>query len=79
MHWKNLIQKESFANYAELRSVFRSADYVAPFTIFNVGGNRCRIVSKVEFPKQRVRIEQVLTHPEYDWWTKQYLRGKVKS
>ena len=78
MHWERAIRVKNFANYNHLRQFFRSADYVSPYTIFNLGGNQYRIIAVINFAQSTVRILWVFTHPEYDKWSRQYLKGKVK-
>ena len=34
--------------------------------IFNVGGNEYRVVARVNFEKQSIVIDRVLTHEEYN-------------
>ena len=49
---------------------------VAPFTIFNIGGNKFRIVAMIHYNTGRVYVREVLTHPEYDKWSDDYRRRK---
>lgn len=55
-----------FGNFAELRSVFPSADPVGGFTVFHIGGNKVRLIAAVLYNTQQLYIRQVLTHKEYD-------------
>ena len=51
-----------------MRESFASADY-APATgtiIFNIGGNKYRLVATVDFDEQTLYIQSVLTHEQYD-------------
>jgi mRNA interferase HigB len=41
-------------------------NFVSPYTVFNIKGNTCRLVSIVKSQHQRIRIKHVLTHAEYD-------------
>jgi mRNA interferase HigB len=68
--WYNLLRKSSPTNFAELRAIFASADFVNPFTIFNVGGNKYRIITLIDYEGQFTKIRHVFTHPEYDDWNK---------
>jgi len=36
--------------------------------VFNIGGNRFRILTQVTYPLQIVLIERAGTHEEYDSW-----------
>ena len=67
--WYNLLRKTEPKNFAELRATFASADFVNPFTVFNVGGNKYRVIVLIDYESQFSKIRHVLTHPEYDQWT----------
>lgn len=43
-----------------------SADYVPPFTVFNVKGNTYRLISVVDYSEKVVVVRNLLTHAEYD-------------
>lgn len=65
-HWYREMKKREFNNYAELRGVFPSADQVGNLTVFNVGGNKYRLVAAIHYNRKRVYIRSVLLHQEYD-------------
>lgn len=56
----------SFHSFAELRAVFPSADQVGKLTVFNVGGNKVRLVAAIHYNRQKCYIRAVLTHADYD-------------
>ncbi|MCL2656131.1 MAG: type II toxin-antitoxin system HigB family toxin [Betaproteobacteria bacterium] len=64
--WRKLIEKSMFANFAELRAVFASADKVGDRIVFNIGGNKYRLIAAVSFATQQVFVKAVLTHKQYD-------------
>ena len=72
--WHTIVENIDF-NHA--RSVFNSADYVPPYTVFDVGGNNYRLVVIVRYRFKKVFVHQVMTHREYDDWNKLYRKGKV--
>jgi mRNA interferase HigB len=76
--WAQRMYSINPLNFNELRAVFGSVDYVAPFTIFNIGGNKFRLITVVNYSSDSVFIRWMLTHAEYDKWTKRYLKGKIK-
>jgi mRNA interferase HigB len=50
-----------------VKSVFRSADVVAGNRlIFNIGGNKYRLICAVHFRGQRLYVRFIGTHAEYD-------------
>jgi mRNA interferase HigB len=65
-HWYFSIKSAVFANFAELRVMFPSADQVGKLTVFNIGGNRVRLVAAIHYNRRKVYIRAVLTHAEYD-------------
>jgi mRNA interferase HigB len=64
--WRQVIEKNSFADWAELKRSFGAIDKVGDKTVFDVGGNKYRIITHVRFKRQIVYIKAVLTHGEYD-------------
>lgn len=64
--WYQLVKKNEFASFVELREMFPSADQVSKLTVFNIGGNKVRLIAAIHYNRQKVYIRAVLTHPEYD-------------
>lgn len=56
----------AFQSFAELRAVFPSADLVGKLTVFNIGGNKVRLIAAIHYNRQKIYIRAVLTHAEYD-------------
>ncbi|MBI3270723.1 MAG: type II toxin-antitoxin system HigB family toxin [Planctomycetes bacterium] len=54
-----------------MRRAFPSADQVGQCTVFNIGGNKYRLIVVIHFNRGKVFVRHVLTHPDYD-------RGKWK-
>ena len=55
-----------FDNFSEVRAVFPNADKVGNVTVFNIGGNKARLIAAIHYNRKRVYIRAVLTHQEYD-------------
>lgn len=64
--WYKRIKAKSFQNFAELREVFPAADQVGQLTVFNIGGNKVRLIAAIHYNRQKVYIRAVFTHSEYD-------------
>ena len=60
------MKKASFKSFEELRTVFPNADKVGKVTVFNIGGNKVRLIAAIHYNRQKVYIRAVLTHTEYD-------------
>ena len=64
--WTQAMESNSFKHFVELKKIFGSADRVKPRTVFNIAGNKYRLIAVVDYALQSVSIERVLTHAEYD-------------
>lgn len=64
--WYKLAATTDFSSFAELQQTFPSADMVADLTVFNIGGNKYRLVTSIHFNRRKIYIRHVLTHAEYD-------------
>jgi len=65
-HWYRLAKRLNFSNLAELRQTFPSADQVGTLTVFNIGGNKIRLIAAIHYNRKKIYIRAVLTHTEYD-------------
>ena len=45
---------------------YSSADQIGRCTVFNIGGNKFRLVVVIHFNRGKVYVRHVLTHAEYD-------------
>ncbi len=64
--WYETVKKNNFANFAALREMFPSADQVGKLTVFNIGGNKVRLIAALHYNRKKVYIRAILTHEEYD-------------
>ncbi len=64
--WYAIVRKRRFLNFAQLRETFPQADQAGKFTVFNIGGNKVRLVAAAHYNRNKIYIRHVLTHPEYD-------------
>lgn len=64
--WYRIVRTTNFRNAAHLRSVFPSADPVGNLTVFNIGGNKYRLIAAIHYNRRKVYIRHILTHTEYD-------------
>ena len=71
-----LMELTRFANFDAIKAAFPAVDYVAPFTIFDIGGNKFRLIAAIHYNTGRVYVRDVLTHPGYDKWSDANRRRK---
>ncbi len=64
--WYSMMHTNDFRSFSEVRRVFPSADQVGKLTIFNLGGNKYRLIAAIHYNRKRIYIRAVLTHEEYD-------------
>jgi len=64
--WFKIMQQSNFTSFDELRSTFPSADKVGELIVFNIAGNKYRLIASIHFNRGKVYIRHVLTHAEYD-------------
>lgn len=64
--WRRVIEKSRLSNWAELKSAFNAVDKVGDFVVFDIVGNKYRLIAYIRFEKQIVYIKAVLTHRDYD-------------
>ncbi len=64
--WFEIANRAAWHNLAETKADCPSAESVGKCTVFNIGGNKYRLIAKIEYTKQQVYIKSVLIHKEYD-------------
>lgn len=66
VQWYRQIKGNDFASIEEIRNIFPAADKVGRFTVFNIGGNKVRLIAAIHYNRKKVYIRAVMTHDEYD-------------
>jgi mRNA interferase HigB len=69
-NWLGITRRAKWRDLTELRKDFGSADQVGRRTVFNVSGNKYRLIARVNYKTQKVFILRIMTHEEYskeDW------------
>lgn len=65
--WFAIVNAADWTGPADVKAQFRSADFVGDNrVIFDIGGNKYRLVVHVAYPFRRVLVKFVGTHAEYD-------------
>jgi mRNA interferase HigB len=67
--WLKLARHGSFQNVAELKRTFASVDLVPVkgrnFYVFDIGGNKYRLIAAIHFNTQRLFVRHILTRSDY--------------
>lgn len=66
--WYTHVKSKSVTwhSWADLKASVATASLVATCVVFNIGGNKHRLVTRVLYPSQKVFVLKVMTHAEYD-------------
>lgn len=64
--WFKIIKLSEYQGFNDLKKTFGSIDKVGDKYVFNIGGNKYRLVTAIHFNTGRVYVRAVLTHKEYD-------------
>ena len=72
--WFKLAKKGRYSNFSELKKSFGSVDMVPvvrhsktiDFYVFNIGGNKYRLITTIHFNTQMLFVRYILTHAVYD-------------
>ena len=64
--WYRVAKEADWSNLAEVREVYPHADPVGRYTVFNIHGNRYRLIARVNYEYRRIYIRHIMTHKEYD-------------
>jgi mRNA interferase HigB len=68
--WYETAREADWQNLKEVRGVYPHADITTvasgrPVTIFNIGGNKYRLITAIHYNTQKMFILRILTHAEY--------------
>jgi mRNA interferase HigB len=67
LKWYNITLLSDWQNFLSIKETFNSVDSVGNDRfVFNVAGNKYRIVAMIHFNKRTVYIRFVGTHKQYD-------------
>ena len=69
--WHKVVSGANWLHFAELRKTFNHADVATtgkghPVVIFDVGGNKYRIIAAIHYDRNICYVLRVLAHKQYD-------------
>ena len=56
----------AWQSWGDVRAVFGTASIVGNCVVFNIGGNKYRLITRILYVSQKVFVLKVMTHEEYD-------------
>lgn len=65
--WYNELLRSDFKNFNELKKIYGNASLVGDDrVVFNIGGNKYRLVVRIVFEYKAIQVKWFGTHTEYD-------------
>jgi mRNA interferase HigB len=69
--WYKIAQGSIWRNFSDVKATFGQTDQAKvksgqTVCVFDIGGNKFRLVAFVSYAKQKVYVLRVMTHKEYD-------------
>jgi mRNA interferase HigB len=64
--WNTIVEEAQWQNLEEVRQIYRDAEAVGNFTVFNIKGNAYRLIVGINYRRQVIYYKYFLTHAEYD-------------
>lgn len=61
-HWYRVAKRAIWASFTEVKQTFNTADFMAPYVVFDIGGNKYRLIAKINFSRKVLFIHQITTH-----------------
>ncbi len=65
-HWFRVAKKADWTMFADLQVTFLSADQVGKYTVFNIGGNKFRLMAEINYKRGKIFVRHVMTHADYN-------------
>ena len=56
----------AWRSWSDVKAEFATASPVGDCVVFNIGGNKYRLITRIRYQSQKVFVLKVMTHAEYD-------------
>lgn len=71
LRWYAVVEDAEWRDFVQVRTLFPHADQVGVgsgriATVFNIGGNKYRLIAAIHYNRQTVFVMRIYTHREYD-------------
>lgn len=64
--WYKIAKGADWKTFAEVRNSWKNSDVAGRFVVFDISGNRCRLIATINYKWRMVYIRSILSHVEYD-------------
>jgi mRNA interferase HigB len=66
--WYDVVSNAAWTSFSDVKAAYGvNVDLVHGYYIFDIGGNKYRLICKIDFVRHGVLTLRVCTHTEYDW------------
>lgn len=66
LSWRKITKDARWRHFEDIRQVWSGVDRVGSCVVFDIAGNKGRLIARIFYGPQRVYILHILTHAEYD-------------
>jgi mRNA interferase HigB len=60
--WYKIVKTVSWQNLEEVKQIYRDTEAVGNFTVFNIKGNKYRLIVDINYVNQTIYYKYFLTH-----------------
>jgi mRNA interferase HigB len=64
--WYAVVKKANWENLEDVRKIYRDAEAVGNFTVFNMKGSKYRLIVGIDYVSGTIYYKYLLTHADYD-------------
>ena len=64
--WHAVCIRAQWTGPSDVKAMFRSASFVGKNVVFNIAGNKYRLVANISYSRQAIFVKFVGTHKQYD-------------
>jgi len=57
--WFKVADQAQWQSPTDVRNVYRTADFVGRLTVFNIGGNKYRLIVRIAYEARRIYVRSV--------------------
>jgi mRNA interferase HigB len=64
--WYKKAKAATWGSFHEVQAAFPQADVYRQYVVFDIGGNKYRLIAEINSTRRKVFVRHVLTHTDYD-------------
>ncbi len=64
--WYDIVKIADWQSLIDVQTIYRDAEAVGNVTVFNINGNKYRLIVSIDYEAQLIYYKYFLTHAQYD-------------